>query len=244
MRGARHVGRGGLDGRRPDPHPLDGAVDRGELRPQGLRPPRLRAGRRGRRRPAVCGAHRARGRHAVGARAALPRNHLGDGAARDRHGLRVRLDGLSAHVEARRACAAGDARGPGASGPHPARGGRRSRRSRPHPARRRLPLPRPGLRAPRRRPGRRRRRSLGREGALRLPRHPRAGVLAAVRGIRHRDPQRARPRHRADARAAHARDRGRRRVALGGAAARGGRVVPGQRTAARRSPPATTTGRR
>ena len=60
--GARDVGRGGVDGRGPDPHALDGAVDRGELRAQGLRPARLRARRRGRRRAALRGADRARGR--------------------------------------------------------------------------------------------------------------------------------------------------------------------------------------
>ena len=67
------IGRGGVDGRRPDPHALDGAVDRGELGAQGLRPARLRARRRGRRRAAVRGADRARGRDAVGARAATTR---------------------------------------------------------------------------------------------------------------------------------------------------------------------------
>ena len=56
------IGRGGVDGRGPDPHALDGAVDRGELGAQGLRPARLRARRRGRRRAAVRGADRARGR--------------------------------------------------------------------------------------------------------------------------------------------------------------------------------------
>ncbi len=52
------------------------------------------------------------------------------------------------------------------------------------------------------------RRRLGREGARRLPRHPRARVLAALRGVRHRDPERPRPRHRADAAARDARGRG------------------------------------
>ena len=43
------------------------------------------------------------------------------------------------------------------------------------------------------------RRRLGREDPLRLPRHPRARVLAALRGLRHRDPERPRARHRPDA---------------------------------------------
>ena len=72
---ARHVRRGGVDGRRADPDALDGAVDRGELRPQGLRPARLRARGRGRRGAAVRRADRARGGHAVGARPAAPRHH-------------------------------------------------------------------------------------------------------------------------------------------------------------------------
>ena len=59
---ARHVRRGGVRRRRPDPHALDGAVDRGELGAQGLRPARLRPRRRGRRRAAVRRADRARGR--------------------------------------------------------------------------------------------------------------------------------------------------------------------------------------
>ena len=41
--------------------------------------------------------------HPVGARAALPGDHRGDGPARDRHGLRVRRDGLPAALDARRA---------------------------------------------------------------------------------------------------------------------------------------------
>ena len=55
--------------------PLDGPVDRGELGAQGLRPARLRAGRRGRRRPAVRCADRARGRHAGGVVPPLPGRH-------------------------------------------------------------------------------------------------------------------------------------------------------------------------
>ena len=67
------------------------------------------------------------------------------------------------------------------------------------PARRRLPLPRPGLRAARRRRLRRDRRRVGREGPRRLPRHPRARVLAPLRGVGHRDPERPRARDRPDA---------------------------------------------
>ena len=59
--GTRDERRGGGDGRRPDPDALDGAVDRGELGAQGLRPTRLRPGRRGRRRTALRGADRRRG---------------------------------------------------------------------------------------------------------------------------------------------------------------------------------------
>ena len=44
-----------------------------------------------------------------------------------------------------------------------------------------------------------------------LPRHPRARVLAPVRGLGHRDPERPRARHRADAAARGARGRGGRR---------------------------------
>ena len=82
----------------------------------------------------------------------------------------------------------------------------------PDPADRRLPLPRPGLRASRRRRAR---------GTIdeawvekvraRLPRHPRARVLPAVRRVRHRDPERPRPRHRPDAGARDARGRDGRR---------------------------------
>ena len=52
--------------------------------------------------PAVRRADRARGRDAVGARPAAPRHHVGDGPARDGHGLRVRLDRLPAALAARR----------------------------------------------------------------------------------------------------------------------------------------------
>ena len=70
-----------------------------------------------------------------------------------------------------------------------------------HPADRRRPLPRPGIRAPRRRRLGDDRRRLGREAAERLPRHPRARVLAAVRGLGHRGAEHPRPRDRAHARA-------------------------------------------
>ena len=104
--GARDDRRGGVDGRRPDPHALDGAVDRGELRPQGLRPARLRARRRGRRRAAVRGADRARGGNADGRRPALPGDRGRDGPARDGHGLRVRRHDVPAALTARRGGAA------------------------------------------------------------------------------------------------------------------------------------------
>ena len=80
-----------------------------------------------------------------------------------------------------------------------ARGGRDRPGQRRRPANRRVPLPRPGLRAPRRRALGRDRRRVGREGAGRLPRHPRAGVLAPLRGVGHRDPEHPRPRDRPDA---------------------------------------------
>ena len=84
----------------------------------------------GRRRAAVRGADRARGGDAVGARAALPGHHLGDGAARHRHGLRVRLDGLPAALDARRGRAAERVRGARGAGARAARGGRRRARPR------------------------------------------------------------------------------------------------------------------
>ena len=71
-RGARDERRGGVDGRGADPLALDGAVDRGELGAEGLRPARLRARRRGRRRPALRRPDRDRGRHAARRRAAVP----------------------------------------------------------------------------------------------------------------------------------------------------------------------------
>ena len=100
--GARHDGGGGLDGGRPDPHALDGAVDRGELGAEGVRPARLRARRRGRRRAAVRGRDRARGRHALRARASLPGGDGRDGPPGHRHGLRVRHHHVPAPLGARR----------------------------------------------------------------------------------------------------------------------------------------------
>src|SRR5262249_36175371 len=93
---ARHDRRGGFDGRGPDPHALDGAVDRRELGAQGLRPARLRARRRGRSRAVVRGADRARGRDADGSRAALPGHRGRDGTAGDGHRLRARGHDLPA----------------------------------------------------------------------------------------------------------------------------------------------------
>ena len=88
-------------------------------------------------------------------------------------------------------------RGARGASPPAARRGRRPGRPRHRPANRRLPVPRAGLRAPRRRAGGRDRRRLGREGPLGLPRHPRARVLAPLRGVGHRAAERPRPRHRA-----------------------------------------------
>ena len=84
--------RGGVDGRRADPLPLDGAVHRGELRAQGLRSEGLRARRRGRCRPAVGGQHRHRGGNAPRGRPTPPRHRGGDGAPGHRHDVRVRGD--------------------------------------------------------------------------------------------------------------------------------------------------------
>ena len=63
--------------------------------------------------------------------------------------------------------------------------------------------------------------SLGRHASERLPRHPRARVLAAVRGLRHRGSEHPRARHRPDAGALDAGDRGGRRVARRSAPLRG-----------------------
>ena len=209
--GARNVRRGGVDGRRADPHALDGAVDRGELRPQGLRPARLRARRRGRRRAAVRGADRARGRARPGCSSRrYPGITVGAGPARDGHGLRVRLDRLPAALAARR----GGARS----------GSSRSSRSRRARSSRRTACRRTACSSQRVADCR----YLGQGYELRvdagsgaiddawveqlrgeLPRHPRARVLAPVRGVRHRDPERPRPRDRADAGARDARGRAR-----------------------------------
>ena len=78
----------------------------------------------------------------------------------------------------------------------------------------------------------------------RLPRHPRAGVLASLRGAGHRDPEHPRARHRADARAHRARDRGRGRVAGRRAPPRGRRRGSASTAHSSSSRPATTTGRR
>ena len=161
--------------------------------------------------PALRRADRARGRDAVGARAELPGRHRGARAARDGHGLRVRLDGLPARLEPRRRSAR--------SSPSRSSRRRRQRSSRRTASRaermliqrdRRLPLPRPGLRAA----GRRRRRATSTPPGSakvrgRLRRHPRARVLAPLRGLRRRDPERPRARDRADAAARDARGRAR-----------------------------------
>ena len=189
-------------------HSMVQSIEENSVR-KGYDPRDFAPRRRGRRRPAVRGADRARGRDAVGARPAVPGHHGSDGPARDRHGLRVRLDRVPAALQAR--CRAVErrfeeleeqARAQLEEDGVPADRDRR-------PARRRLPLPRPGLRAARRRALRSIDDDVGREGARRLPRHPRARVLAALRGVRHRDPERPRPRHRAHAAARDARGRAR-----------------------------------
>ena len=129
-----------------------------------------------------------------------PGSHRGDGPAGDRHGLRVRLDGLPAALEARRGRARAALRGARGAGPRPARGGRHARRPRSSIQRvadcrylgqgyeLRVDAPSGAIDD-----------ALGREDASRLPRHPRAGVLAPLRRLRHRDPQHPRARHRPDA---------------------------------------------
>ena len=244
---ARHVRRGGVDGRRADPLPLDGAVDRGELRAQGLRSQGLRARRRRRRRPALGGEHRHRGGDAARDRPAPPRHCGRDGAPGHRHDLRVRGDHVSAPRSARRGRAATAVRGARGAGRRSARGGRRAEGQDGDPADRRLPLPGAGVRASRRRACGPRGRRLGRADPRRLPRHPRARVLASLRGAGHRDPEHPRARHRADARAHRARDRARARVAGRRAPPRGPGVVPRRRlTRAARDPllrPAGAQGR-
>ena len=140
-------------------------------------------------------------------RAAVPGRHRGDGPARDRHGLRVRLDDVPAALEARRGRRSQRAlRGARGAGARAARGGR-------HPGRPASLIQRIAdcrylgqgyeLRVDVGSGDDRRR--LGREGARRLPRHPRARVLAPLRGLGHRDPERPRARDRADAAARDAR---------------------------------------
>ena len=164
--------------------------------------------------------------HAARRRPAVPRDRGRDGPGRDRHGLRVRGDDLPAALDARRGEPPVTLRGARGAGRRAARRGRDGRRSRRRAADRRGPVPRPGVRAPgRRRLGRDRRR-LGREAARGLPRHPRARVLAALRGLGHRGAEHPRPRDRAHAPARDAGGRGGRRVAGRGAPPRGGRVVP------------------
>ena len=126
----------------------------------------------------------------------LPGRDRGARAARDRHGLRVRRDRLPAR--SRRSTRR---RSQARSRSSRSRRGPSSRRtasppsSIADPARRRLPLPRPGLRAA----GRRRRPAPIDDAWVekvraRLPRHPRARVLAPLRGVGHRDPEHPRAR--------------------------------------------------
>ena len=153
---ARHLDRGGGDGRLPHPRPLDGRRDRAGVGAQGLRPARVRARRRGRRRPALRTRDRARGRRQERARAELPRHHRGARPAHHGHGLRVRRDvvrdGLGAVHRRRRV-----RRARGAVREAPGRGARavrdRRHRSQPGAARehRRGALRGPGLRAAHRR---------------------------------------------------------------------------------------------
>ena len=137
------------DGRRPDPHALDGAVDRGELGAERVRPARLRPRRRGRRRAALRGPDRARGGDAVGDRPAASGRHGSAGPARDGHGLRVRLDRLPAALRAR--CDAVQAAFEELEEQARVQLEADGCRQEPDVRRRRLPLPRPGLRAARRR---------------------------------------------------------------------------------------------
>ncbi len=97
---ARHLHRGGGDGRLPHPPALDGRRDRAGVGAQGLRSARVRARRRGRRRAALRTRDRARGGRQERARAELSGHHRSARPAHDRHGLRVRgdlvCDGLGA----------------------------------------------------------------------------------------------------------------------------------------------------
>ena len=67
---------------------------------------------------------RDRGGHAARRRPALPRDRRGDGARRDRHGLRVRRDDVPAALDARRGAPPGPLRGARGAGARAARGGR------------------------------------------------------------------------------------------------------------------------
>ena len=161
--------------------------------------------------PAVRRGHRARGRHAGRHRAALSR------ASPRRSGLLAtdtvyeyvtttyqRLSQLDAPaLEAR----FDGARGPGARA---ARGRRHPRRAPRHPARGRLPLPRPGLRAAHRRRLGRDRRRLGRARSRAdfHDAHERE-YSRRFEELRHRDPEHPRARHRPDAELQAARARAR-----------------------------------
>ena len=74
-------------------HSMVDAIEQNSVR-KGFDPRDFVARRRGRRRPAVHGRHRARGRHPPRARAVLPRHHRRARPAHDRHGLRVPGDVL------------------------------------------------------------------------------------------------------------------------------------------------------
>ncbi len=123
-----------------------------------------------------------------GARTAASRDRRRHGPAGDRHGLRVRRDDVPASLEARRAGARASVRGARAAGLGATPSRRRARRQDRHPANRRVSLPRSGLRVAGGRVSGCDRRQLGRQRPQGLPRHPRARVLAALRGAGHRDP--------------------------------------------------------
>ncbi len=121
-------------------------------------------------------------------------------------------DDLPAALDARRRHSPEAVRGARGAGHRTACRGRHPRGERPRAADRRCPLPRPGVRAPRRCRRRSDRRGLGRNPPSRLSRHPRARVLPAVRGLRHRGPEHPRAGHRPDAAALDPGDRSGRRV--------------------------------
>ena len=82
-------------------------------------------------------------------------------------------------------------------------------------------------------------------GHGRLPRRPRARVLAALRRVRHRDPQHPRARRSGSCPSSRPPEvETGERVAGGRAAPRARRLVPGRRRAAARSPRSTTPARR